>query len=83
MSLFPPRKSKWAKGKFQIGVFVRTPDGGKLEICMDRVAPEYAQKIIDATMDAATRDENGEKKPARQKAEDGARKLLLEQKDKN
>lgn len=35
-SLLPPRKRNWTKGVPQIGLFIRTPDGGTIETTIDK-----------------------------------------------
>ena len=34
--ILPPRRKNWTKGTPQIGIFIRTPDGGQIEMAIDR-----------------------------------------------
>lgn len=46
-SAFPPRRKDWERGSHQIGLFVRMPDGSKLEVVWNR-APKA---IVSAAAD--------------------------------
>jgi hypothetical protein len=39
MNILPPRKKDWKKGNWQVGLFIRTPDGSQVASVWDE-APE-------------------------------------------
>jgi hypothetical protein len=45
-SLLPPRKRNWTKGIPQVGVFLRTPDGGVIEMSHDKASPDEVAFVI-------------------------------------
>jgi len=40
--LLPPRKRDWKRGIPQVGVFIRTKDGGTIEMVNDKASPDEA-----------------------------------------
>lgn len=47
LRLMPPRKKDWKKGTFQVGVFVRTPDGGTVEAIWDEAPEPIKQSALE------------------------------------
>ena len=41
----PPRKKNWKPGNYQVGVFVRSPDGSILEAVFNDAEQSLAQAI--------------------------------------
>lgn len=44
--LLPPRKRNWKKGIPQVGVFLRTADGGRIEMVNDRASPDEVAFVV-------------------------------------
>lgn len=48
--LLPPRRKDWKEGTYQIGVFVRTATGGKIEYVRDEAPKELAHALLDLVL---------------------------------
>lgn len=46
-SALPPRRRDWKRGDHQIGLFVRMPDGSKLEIVWNRAPKAIVRAAAD------------------------------------
>lgn len=47
-SVFPPRKRDWKKGKWQIGLFLRSPDGATVEMVNDNPGKKQVKAALAA-----------------------------------
>jgi hypothetical protein len=45
MTLMPPRKKNWTPGHYQLGVFVRYPDGSVFEVALDKTEEALVQAV--------------------------------------
>jgi hypothetical protein len=45
-SILPPRKKNWTPGQYQIGLFIRTPDGCVIESSWDKPTQEIVDKAL-------------------------------------
>lgn len=45
MTLMPPRKKNWTPGHYQLGVFVRYPDGSVFEVALDKTDEALVQSV--------------------------------------
>jgi hypothetical protein len=45
LPLLPPRKRDWKKGTAQIGIFLRTKDGGVVQAVRDRATEEDVERV--------------------------------------
>lgn len=46
MTLMPPRKKNWTSGHYQLGVFVRYPDGSVFEVTLDKTDEALVQTVV-------------------------------------
>jgi hypothetical protein len=46
-SLLPPKKKDWCPGKFQIGIFIRTPKGTSVEFVWDDAPKAVSDVVLD------------------------------------
>ncbi len=44
--LMPPRKRDWTEDNWQVGVFIRTPDGTVVEYVSPKAVPKAAEKLL-------------------------------------
>lgn len=47
MKLLPPRKKDWTPGTWQLGVFLRSPDGSVVEWLAAKGTPEEADFLLE------------------------------------
>jgi len=47
LPLLPPRRRDWAKGKRQVGCFVRTPTGTVMQSCNDNSDADEMEQALD------------------------------------
>lgn len=45
MAMNPPKLRDWKRGTYQVGVFLRTPLGGVVELVNDRAPPQEVQLV--------------------------------------
>jgi hypothetical protein len=73
--ILPPRKRNWKKGNYQIGVFVRFPDGAVFQGSKDDLTEAEGKEFLEAALTAL--------KVPREAAVEAAKKVLLEADEKS
>lgn len=52
-TVLPPKKRDWKPGTCQVGIFMRTQDGSKVEMVFDSASPEICACVSQALEHAA------------------------------